>query len=394
MLPDWLRGGAGPGRFLVVPDGPAAASDVLDELAAAGELADWSLFLGWVVGQPTWTSNIGHGKALSVLGGYASVDAMTSGAIRYLPVRLSQVPRLLSETIVPEVVVVRARPARHGFRLSGSVGWSLTAVRRAQRVVVEVDESGPEIDTPELPSRDVLLLPSTTAPYSPPRPMLDDVDRRIGELVVSLIPNQATIQHGPGHISEAMVAAIDRPVRVWSGNVRDALVELSERGLLVGQATAAYLWGGPRLHELAAQGLVRLRGVEETHDAGALALIDRFVTVNTALEVGLDGSINIERVGNRMVAGIGGHADFCAAGSTSTGGLSIIALRASRKGRSTIVPIVERTSTARSNVDVVVTEHGIADLRGLDYAARARALLAICEPALRTGLERSVAAVS
>jgi acyl-CoA hydrolase len=118
------------------------------------------------------------------------------------------------------------------------------------------------------------------------------------------------------------------------------------------------------------------------------------VTVNTALDVGLDGSINIERVGDRMVAGIGGHADFCAAGSTSTGGLSIIALRASRKGRSTIVPIVERTSTARSNVDAVVTEHGIADLRGLDDAARARALLAICEPALRTGLEQSVAAAA
>jgi acyl-CoA hydrolase len=393
VLPDWLRRGAGPGRFFVVPDGPAAAGDVLEELAAAGELADWPLFLGWVVGQPTWMSNIGHGKALSVLGGYASVDAIASGAIRYLPVRLSQVPRLLSERIAPEVVVVRARPERHGFRLSGSVGWSLTAVKRARRIVVEVDDSGPKIDTPELPSRDVLALPSKTAPYSPPRPMLDDVDRRIGELVVGLIPDRATIQHGPGNISEAVLSAIDRPVKVWSGIVSDALIQLSERGLLVGQAIAAYLWGGPELHELAAQGLVRLRGVEETHDAGALAAIDRFVTVNTALEVGLDGSVNIERVGNRMVAGIGGHADFCAAGSTSPGGLSIVALRASRKGHSTIVPIVERTSTARSSIDVVVTEHGVADLRGLDDAARSRALLLVCEPALRAGLERAVVAM-
>jgi acyl-CoA hydrolase len=358
----------------------------------AGELADWPLFLGWVVGRPTWTSNIGHGRALSILGGYASIDPMASGAIRYLPIRLSQVPRILSETIVPEVVVVRARPARHGFRLSGSVGWSLTAVRRARRVVVEVDESGPEMDTPELPSQDVFAVPSETRPYIPPRPSLDDVDRRIGELVVELIPDRATIQHGPGTISEAVLATIDRPVKVWSGVVSDALVDLCERGLLDGPAIAAYLWGGPQLHELAAQGLVRLPGVEETHAAGALAAIDRFVAINTALEVGLDGSVNIERVGNRMVAGIGGHADFCAAGSTSTGGLSVVALRASRKGRSTIVPIVERTSTARSEVDVVVTEHGVADLRGLDDAARTRALLAVCDPALRAGLEDSVVA--
>jgi len=365
----------------------------LEELAAAGELADWPLFLGWVVGQPSWTSNIGYGRALSILGGYASVDAMDSGAIRYLPIRLSQVPRLLSEKIAPEVVVVRARSSRRGFRLLGSVGWALTAVRQARRVIVEVDESGPALDTPELPSRDVLAVPSKTPAYVPPRPTLDDIDRRIGDLVAGLIPKGATIQHGPGTISEALMGAIDRPVKVWSGVVSDALVDLCERGLLVGQATAAYLWGGPRLHELTAQGLVCLRGVEETHDAGALAAIDRFVTVNTALEVGLDGSVNVERVGNRMVAGIGGHADFCAAGSTSTGGLSIVAVRASRKGRSTIVPMVERTSTARSEIDVVVTEHGVADLRGLDDTARAHALLAVCEPAFRAELERAVAAL-
>lgn len=69
----------------------------------------------------------------------------------------------------------------------------------------------------------------------------------LGEFVVDLIADRATIQHGPGTISEAVLLALDRPVRVWSGIVSDALVDLSERGLLVDQATAAYLWGGPRL---------------------------------------------------------------------------------------------------------------------------------------------------
>jgi acyl-CoA hydrolase len=83
---------------------------------------------------------------------------------------------------------------------------------------------------------------------------------------------------------------------------------------------------------------------------------------------------------------------FVLRGSTSAGGLSIIALRSRRNGRSTIVPTVERTSTARSAVDVVVAEHGVADLRGLDDASRSRTLLAVCEPSLRDGSERAAAA--
>ena len=392
MLPDWLRHAPGPDRYLVVPDGPSSAGDVLTELAATDDLADWALFLGWLVGQPTWTSGIGSGKARTVLGGYASVDPIAAGAMTYLPVRLSRVPRLLSETFVPEVAVVRARPAGHGFRLSSSVGWALPALRLARRVVVEVDESGPVIDTPEVPVRDVHIVSSETPAYVPPRPVLDDVDRRIGELVAEMIPAGATLQHGPGTIAEAVLAALDGPVSVWSGIVSDAVVDLCRRGLLVGQATAAYLWGGTGLHELAAAGLIRLRGVEETHAAGALSGIDRFVAVNTALEVGLDGSVNVERLGNRTIAGIGGHTDYCSAAASSTGGLSIIALRASRKGRSTIVPVVEHVSTARSEVDVVVTEHGVADLRGLGDDARARALLAISDPAFHEQLERAIVA--
>ena len=341
-----------------------------------------------------WVSSIGPGQGLTVLGGYASVDAIASGALTYLPVRLSRVPRLLSGTIVPEVAVVRARAAGHGFRLSSSVGWALPALRHARRVVVEVDESGPLIETPEVPARDVLAVASTTPAYVPPRPLLDDASRRIGELVAALVPHGATLQYGPGAIAEAVVAALDRPVSVWSGLVSDALVDLSDRGLLVGRATAAYLWGGPRLDEMAAAGLVRLAGVEETHDVGTLSRIDGFVGVNTALEVGLDGSVNIERVGPRMVAGIGGHADYCQAAASSTGGLSIIALRASRDGCSAIVPVVQHVSTARSEVEMVVTENGVADLRGLGDNARARALLAIADPACREELERAVAAMS
>ena len=138
---------------------------------------------------------------------------------------------------------------------------------------------------------------------------------------------------------------------------------------------------------LAAEGKLRLLPLEETHDLTMLSGFERLVGCNTALQVGLDGSVNVERVGGRWVAGIGGHADFCAAAARSVGGLSIIALRSTtRSGASTIVPRVEVTSTPRCDVEVVVTEHGIADLRGVNDAQRARRLAEVAAPEHRAFL--------
>jgi acyl-CoA hydrolase len=205
--------------------------------------------------------------------------------------------------------------------------------------------------------------------------------------VASLLPDEPTLQHGPGGIAEAVITAVDRPVRIWSGLVTDAVAALDERGLLLGSVTAAYVWGGKAVAELAAAGKLCLAPVEETHDPSRVSGIDRFVACNTALQVGLDGSVNVERVGGRWVAGIGGHADFCAAATRSIGGISIIALRSTtRGGASTIVRQVEVVSTPRCDVEVVVTEHGIADLRGVDDAERARRIAAIAAPRHRAVL--------
>jgi acyl-CoA hydrolase len=124
-----------------------------------------------------------------------------------------------------------------------------------------------------------------------------------------------------------------------------------------------------------------------THDVTALAAIPRFVACNTALQVGLDGAVNVERVGDRIIAGIGGHADFSAGASHCADGLSVIALRSTdRAGASTIVPRVDVVSTPRCDVDVVVTEHGVADLRGHDDDERAVQLASIAAPEHRGAL--------
>jgi acyl-CoA hydrolase len=151
--------------------------------------------------------------------------------------------------------------------------------------------------------------------------------------------------------------------------------------------TAGYVWGARGLVELATAEGLQLLPIEETHDLTRVSAIPRFVGCNSALQVGLDGGVNVERIGNRVVAGIGGHPDFCAAATRSVGGMSLIAVRSTnRRGESTIVPGVDVVSTPRCDVDVVVTEHGIADLRGADDDERARRLVSVAAPAHRESL--------
>jgi len=337
--------------------------------------------LGWTPEGRDWLASPSL-RGRTVMGGYALGDAVADGRLRYLPVRLSAVPRLVQGCLRPDVAVVTG--VRRGGELvfGSSVGWGPAAALAAERVVVEVDEHGPDFGGPPIPGRIVASItrPLTGGAAPAPRPPTE-VERRIAAHVVALLPDDATLQHGPGGLAEAIIGAIDRPVHVWSGVVTDALAALHGRGLLLGTATAAYVWGGEPVAELVGAGKLALAAVDDTHDVTRVGRIDRFVGCNTALQVGLDGAVNVERVGGRLVAGIGGHADFCAAASASLGGLSIVALPSTtRAGASTIVASVETTSTPRCDVGVVVTEHGVADLRGVDDAERARRLVAVAAP--------------
>jgi acyl-CoA hydrolase len=183
-----------------------------------------------------------------------------------------------------------------------------------------------------------------------------------------------------------VVAALKVPVRVRSGLVTDELADLADRDLLLDTAEAAYKWGGARLSALIDDGRLVLSPVERIHDLTAISAVPRFVAINTALQVGLDGSANVEMVGGRVVAGPGGHPDFAAGASRSPGGLSIIALPSTSAGRSTIVARPDVVTTPRFDVDVVVTEHGVADLRGGDHHQRARRLVQVADPEYREGL--------
>lgn len=380
---------AGRRRLVVMadgPDGPLPDPGSLASLAGTGPEMD--LVLGWVVRDPGWLESWEGGSITTLMVGAGTRRAVAAGRVRPVATRLSAIPQLLSGRLRPDVAVVGAYEDTGGeWRAAGSPGWALAAVRCATGVVVERWAGRPPPGRPRLPDCRLLdVYDRSEGPDGPPANRIGDEHRVIGRLVAGLVPDGATIQWGPGAIGASVVAALDRPVRVRSGLVTDELADLAGRGLLIDSAQAAYLWGGPDLEAMVGAGRLRLRELEVTHDLTGISATPRFVAINTAVQVGLDGSVNVERAGGRTVAGPGGHPDFAAGASRSPDGLSVVALVSTAGGRSTIVAAPEVVSTPRCDVDVVVTEHGVADLRGCPDAERAERIAAVAAPEHRADL--------
>ena len=367
------------GALVAVSDGAGMPSD--DILATLSEACRGTggirLLLGWCIGPRPGLDLSAFESVRTLMGGYQLRHAVRDGRVGYVPARLGSIPNLLAGPLRPDVLVTTMVPNGKGLNYGTEVGWAQAASKSARIVLVEQNDATSSASAiPDVPRDEVTIIAtSDRPPDSLPRPSPDAVALRIGEQVAALVPEGTAIQVGPGTIAEAFLGALAVPVRVDSGVVVDAVRDLDERGLLLDQPTAAYLAGSPELYAWA-EGRPILRGVDHTHDITRLAARP-LIAVNTALEIDLTGQVNVEGVHGLPVAGIGGHADYALAASRSRG-LSVIALPTRRGGRTTLVERLSTpTSTARSDIDVVVTELGAADLRGLPDSQRSEALLQI-----------------
>jgi acyl-CoA hydrolase len=213
--------------------------------------------------------------------------------------------------------------------------------------------------------------------------------------VAELIPDGAALQTGIGGAPGALWRHLidHRGLRLYSGMANDWLLELLDAGALApeGGHVAGIAYGTATFYErLARTELVRFASVPETHGLPALAQVPALHSVNSALEVDLFGQVNVEWQGTALSSGVGGGPDFMRGAMVSDGGRSIIALPATaRRGSvSRVVTRLDRPTTgiARCDVDTVVTEHGVADLREKGMDARAEAMIAIAAPEFRDGL--------
>ena len=188
----------------------------------------------------------------------------------------------------------------------------------------------------------------------------------------------------------AALAALEgrRGLKIHSGMVTDPLLSVLDAGSVDEVVTGLALGTRPLFERCASDRRIRFEAASYTHDIRTLAAIPRLVAVNSALDVDLFGQANAEFIAGRQVSGIGGLTDFLRGARLSEGGAPIVALNATAKGRSRIVPRLapNAVSVPRADMGVVVTEHGHADLRGLDLDARAQALTAIAAPEHRDAL--------
>ena len=259
------------------------------------------------------------------------------------------------------------------------------------------------------PAEEITLAVETDrSPIELPAAKFGPLEQQIARHVAALIPDRATLQMGIGAVPEAIVAMLGdrRDLGVHSGMVGDSVVDLMERGAVTnahkgidpGVTVTGVLFGTQRLYRFAHENpQLRLCHTRYTHAAGTLAKVRGLVSINSALEVDLTGQVNAEQTGSEYLGGTGGQVDFVRAGMRSPGGHAIIALPATARG-GTVSRITARltgpVTTARSEVDVIVTEFGAAELKGQSLAERARRLAAIAHPGFRESLEHEARAIA
>jgi hypothetical protein len=356
---------------------PVSSFEALSRAAAA--IGGVNLVLGWT---PTPVDGLDLGAFASVrtlMGGYALRAPIDRGEVRYAVVRLGASPAVLHGALLPDVLVASVARQADGYRLLTEVAWMRAAID-AGAIVAGVErprapalDVGPPID----PSRIVMIGSSMAPPLAVDWGTCSPVHAEIAQRLAPWIPAGSRLQYGPGAVGSAVVNALEVPVAIDTGIVTDAVMDLDHRGLSLGRPLAPYVAGGTDFYRWC-QGRVDVDRIERTHDPSRLSAIPPLVAVNTALQVDLDGQVNVEAVGGSAVAGIGGQPDYAAAAARSVGGLSVVALPTTQAGHPTLVERLSApTTTPSHDVDVLATESGVADLRGLDRAERRRAIAAL-----------------
>ena len=325
--------------------------------------------------------------------------AWEAGQFDYLPISYSAAWQWLASEARFDLALVQVAPpdAEGNCSLGLACDFTPAAWPRARRVLAHVNPAMPATGGPSIPWARIDAVVEAPAPLlEAPDPAADAALDAVAAQVAALVPDGATLQLGLGRLQSAVLRQLDgrRDLRIHSGMVSDGLLGLLDSGALAGHAgavTAGVALGTTELYRRAA-GRIAFREVGHTHDNGVLRAIPKLHAINSALSVDLLGQFNGDCLGGRLVGGLGGLPDFLRGARQSPGGRGIVALPASTpRGKPRIVPLLEDgpVSLPRIDADVVVTEHGAADLRYLDTHARAQALIAIAAPEHRDELGRA-----
>ncbi|MBI1735152.1 MAG: 4-hydroxybutyrate CoA-transferase [Candidatus Rokubacteria bacterium] len=405
-----------PGMKVLLPPGCGEPAALVAEICRQSDrLTDLTLMGGIHLGDYPWARPDHAGLRFATWHMSPRLeDAARRGRVEFVPMRYFDLVTGFNAGghWAPDCVLVHTAPpdARGYLSLGVSVSVALPAARRAPLVIAQVNRNMPRtLGNAFLHGSEIDVWVEVDEPLLPyPPTPVGDVERAIGRHVAALVPDGATVQVGVGAIPQAVLEAlVDHRDLALHSLLVDSAVTLVERGAVTGarkrmhrgRLDIAEAMGTTALFDFVRDNpLVNMEPSSWTHDPHVIAAHDRFVAVNSALEIDLSGQVTAESLGPRQVAGIGGQFDFVLGASRSRDGAAIIALPAT--GRAGAVSrIVARltagaaVTTPRFVADWVVTEFGAARLTGLGTSERAAALVAVAHPRFREALEREATRV-
>ena len=383
-----LRGALRPGATVALGDGVGQVrtvdggepiGSVLSRVAR--DFGGVRLILGWLPTAPEGLDADAFGEVVALMPGWGVRNLLPCPTAHFVPTRLTGIASLLREPLRPDVLLTRLVDGDNGLKFSTEVSWQRELIGVGVPVLAVVDSRSPDADAagPLDPASVTIAGHSADGPAQVTQKDPDPVHDALADAVLQFVPEGARLQYGPGQLGTALLRRTKVAVHIDTGLLTDAVVDLDHRGLLIGDPSATYLLGTELLYDWA-DGRPILRGIEHTHDLTRLSQGPPFVAVNTALEIDRWGQINVEGFGSKIIGGIGGHPDFCAAAAMSRDGLSVIAVPSTFAGRSPLVDQLSRpASTPAYDVDLIVTESGHADLRGADWDTRRQRISALFE---------------
>ncbi len=349
----------------------------------------------------------GHLRHNSLFIGKNERVAVKEGRGDYTPRYFSRIPSLFTDGSLPlDVALVQvSAPDKHGYVSFGvSVDYSFTAAKVAKMAIAQINSKMPRChgdcfmhlsEFAYLVAEDLPLVELASA-------KLSEIEKKIGENCASLIQDGDTLQLGIGALPDAVLLSLKdkKDLGIHSEMFSDGVVELIEAGVITnkkknfnpGKLVATFLMGSKKLYDYVDDNpAVYMASADYTNDPYVIAKNDNLVSINSCVAVDFMGQVSSESVGTMQISGVGGQVDFVRGANMSKGGRSIIAMTSTAKGGtiSKIVPMLEpgvAVTTGRNDVAIIVTEYGVADLRGKSLRERAKALIQIAHPNFREEL--------
>jgi acyl-CoA hydrolase len=398
------------GDFIVVPTGVGEPPALLTALSEQRrqfkdvKVAHILALRKYAYLDPETTQHVRH---VALFYGPASRAGGQAGWIDFIPNYFGEIPGLIERGLIPsDVVFAMASPMdAHGFfSISLSADYTMAAIAKARAIVLEVNPNVPfthgqcHVHVSQVSA----IVENSTPIFEVGLPTIGPVQAAIGKYVADMIQDGATLQIGFGAIPDAVVMQLSdkKDLGIHTEMVGDGILTMVESGAVTnrkknfmpGKMVATFALGSKKLYQFMHQNpMLEMHPVNFTNDPAIAGKNDNLMTINASLQVDLLGQCGSESLGHLPYSGTGGQSDFVRAANLSKGGKSFIVLPSTAKDDtiSRIVPMLTggtHVSTSKNDVNYVVTEYGVAQLRGKSAKQRAQELIAIAHPNFREEL--------